>query len=422
MLPPNTLPKMNSTSIHPTTGSLDCTRRQFLARAGVATIGAAILPAQLACGQTAVPKLDIGLIGCGGRGRWIADLFAASGRFNVVAGADYFASQTAELAKKHNLPAERCFSGLSGYRKLLDLKLDAVVIESPPYFHPEQAAAAVAAGKHVYLAKPIAVDVPGSVSVGESAKLAAQKKQVFLVDFQTRAHPAYQEVVRRVHNGDVGRLVSIYAEYQTNLIFQAWDDARRKTPSDPEVRLRSWGVDRVLSGDVIVEQNIHALDVASWFANGEPLKAYGAAGRARPFVGDCRDHFAVLFFYPDDLVVTFSSKQVGYGYDDIMVRAHGLTGTAETHYAGKVGLRSREDIFNSDSNGLYGKGAELNIATFHDAITKGDYSNSTVAPSVRSNLTGILGRLAAERQGEVTWKEMLQTAERLTFDTRGLQA
>jgi predicted dehydrogenase len=405
-----------------TAGSCDLTRRQFLARTGAVALGVTLLQPPLARGQAAGPKLDIGLIGCGGRGRWIADLFAASGRFNVVAGADYFPSQTAALAKTHNLSAERCFSGLSGYRRLLDLKLDAVVIESPPYFHPEQAAAAVAAGKHVYLAKPAAVDVPGALSIAESAKLAAQKKQVFLVDFQTRAHPAYQEVVRRVHNGDVGRLVSIYAEYQTNLIFQGWDDELRKSPKDPEVRLRSWGVDRVLSGDVIVEQNIHALDVASWFANAEPLKAYGAAGRARPFVGDCRDHFAVLFFYPNGLVVTFSSKQVGYGYDDIMVRAHGLTGTAETHYAGKLWLRSRDDIFNGDSNGLYGKGAELNIAAFHDAITKGDYSNLTVAPSVRSNLTGILGRLAADRQGEVSWKEMLQTAERSTFDTRGLKA
>jgi predicted dehydrogenase len=413
---------MNTNLDLTTAGSLDLTRRQFLVRAGAASLGATLLQPQLAHSQTAGPKLDLGLIGCGGRGRWIADLFAASGRFNVVAGADYFSGQTAELAKKHNLPAERCFSGLSGYRKLLDLKLDAVVIESPPYFHPEQAAAAVAAGKHVYLAKPAAVDVPGALLIAESAKLAAQKKQVFLVDFQTRAHPAYQEAVRRVHQGDLGRLVSIYAEYQTNLIFQGWDDELRKSSSDPEVRLRTWGVDRVLSGDVIVEQNIHALDVASWFANAEPLKAYGAAGRARPFVGDCRDHFAVLFFYPNDLVVTFSSKQVGYGYDDIMVRAHGLTGTAETHYSGKVWLRSREDIFNSDSNSLYAKGTELNIAAFHDAITKGDYSNPTVAPSVRSNLTGILGRLAADRQGEVTWKEMLQTAERWTFDTSGLKA
>ena len=95
---------------------------------------------------------------------------------------------------------------------------------------------------------------------------------------------------------------------------------------------------------------------------------------------------------------------------------------AETHYAGKVWLRSRDDIFNGDTTGLYGKGAELNIAAFHDAITKGDYSNPTVAPSVRSNLTGILGRLAADRQGEVTWKDMLQTAERSTFDTSGLKA
>jgi predicted dehydrogenase len=216
--------------------------------------------------------------------------------------------------------------------------------------------------------------------------------------------------------------VTVYAEYQTSLMFQERDNQVRKDPNNPEVRLRAWGIDRVLSGDVITEQNIHALDVATWFVNADPIKAYGQGGRARPFIGDCWDHYSVLFFFPDDLVVTFTAKQVGFGFDDIMVRAHGMTGTAETNYGGKVWLRSRDDAFNGDSNNIYLVGVERNIATFYDSITKGDFSNPTVAPSVRSNLTTILGRTAAYKRTEVTWADMMRTNEKWSFDTKGLKA
>lgn len=402
-------------------GSLDLTRRQFLARTGTAAAGFTILAPHLVRGAEANSKLDVGVIGCGGRGAWIADLFAKSGKFNVVAAMDYFQDRTDTVAKKHNIAAENCFNGLSGYKRLLERKLDAVAIETPPYFHPEQVKAAVDAGKHVYLAKPPAVDVPGCRSIGADGQRATEKKLAFVVDFQTRAHPAYQEVLKRVHDDGIGKLVTVYAEYQTNLMFEQRDAQVRKDPQNPEVRLRAWGIDRVLSGDVITEQNIHALDVATWFVNADPIKAIGTGGRARPFLGDCWDHYSVLFEFPNDLTVTFTAKQVGYGYDDIMVRAHGMTGTAETHYSGKVWLRSREDAFNGDTASLYVKGPEANIVAFYDAITKGDFSNPTVAPSVRSNLTTILGRTAAYKKAEVTWAEMLKANEKWEADLKGLK-
>jgi predicted dehydrogenase len=233
--------------------------------------------------------------------------------------------------------------------------------------------------------------------------------------------PSYQEVLSRVHKGDIGKLVTVYAEYQTNLMFEDRDGQLRKAPQDPEVRLRSWGIDRVLSGDVITEQNIHALDVATWFVNADPIRAYGQGGRARPFLGDCWDHYSVLFFFPNDLVVTFTAKQVGFGYDDIMVRAHGTTGTAETNYGGKCWLRSRDDVFEGETNNIYQVGVERNITTFYDKISKGDCSNATVEPSVRSNLTTILGRTAAYRGTEVTWSGLLKANEKWEFDAKGLK-
>ena len=166
---------------------------------------------------------------------------------------------------------------------------------------------------------------------------------------------------------------------------------------------------------------IHALDVATWIVNAHPIKAYGRGGRSRRFLGDCWDHYSVLFFFPNDLIVTFSAKQVGYGFDDIMVRAHGTTGTAETNYGGPCWLHSREDRFDGKTDNIYQVGVERNMVTFYDNITKGDTSNPTVAQSVRSNLTTILGRTAAYKGGEVTWDEMMRANEKWAFDGPALK-
>jgi myo-inositol 2-dehydrogenase / D-chiro-inositol 1-dehydrogenase len=409
-------------SSKPTLSAHEVTRRRFLAGAGTAAVGFTLLKPELVRGAEANAKLDVGLIGGGGRGAWIARLFAKSGRYNVVAAADYFQDRVDSVAKDHNIPEANRYVGLNGYKRLLEQKLDAVIVQTPPYFHPEQIAAAVAAGKHVYCAKPLAVDVPGCQSIAESGKQATAKKQALYVDFQTRIMPAYQEVVSRIHKGEIGKLVSVYAEYQTSIMFEGRDAEVRKAPNNPEVRLRAWGIDRILSGDVITEQNIHALDVATWIVNADPIKAYGTGGRARPFLGTCWDHYSVLFYFPDDLMVTFSAKQVGYGFDDIMVRAFGMTGSAETNYGGKCWLSSREDKYTGDTPNIYQVGAERNIAAFYDKVTQGDFSNSTVVPSVRSNLTTILGRTAAYKKAEVTWDEMMKANEKWEFDTKGLKA
>jgi len=120
-----------------------------------------LIKPSLVFGAEANSVLEIGLIGCGGRGSWIADLFGASGKYRLVACADYFQDKADAMSDKHKIERSRRYTGLSGYKRLLEGKLDAAVIERPPYFHPQQAADAVNAGKHVYLAKPIAVDAPG---------------------------------------------------------------------------------------------------------------------------------------------------------------------------------------------------------------------------------------------------------------------
>ena len=295
------------------------TRRQFLATAGASALSLAVAQPGLARGAESESKINIGLIGCGGRGTWIADLFLKNGHYNLAAVADYFPDKAEAAGEKFQVDKARRFTGLSAYRRLLEQKLEAVVIESPPYFHPEHAAAAVEAGKHVYCAKPIAVDVPGCQTMAESGRKATEKKLVFLVDFQTRAHPSYQEAVRVVHAGGIGKIISGEAGYQTRRHLGPHGCGCSGTiRHNDEARLRAWGADRTLSGDIITEQNIHALDVASWILDAAPLRAYGAGGRTRPPVPNgVWDNFSVIFDYPNDVRLTFSSKQDGKFWDDI---------------------------------------------------------------------------------------------------------
>lgn len=394
-------------------------RRTFLAGSSAVASFAVLAPSTV-FGTQANSKINIGLIGCGGRGTWIMDFFKKQGGYQVAACADYFKDKADAAGDKHEIPAAMRFTGLYGYRDLL-AKVDAVAIESPPYFHPMQAADAVAAGRHVYLAKPVAVDVPGCETIAESGRKATAKKLAFQVDFQTRAHPAYQEAVKRVHAGAIGQLVCGEATYQCPTYFQGMDAEYRKKTGDPEARLRAWAVDRILSGDVITEQNIHSLDVAAWILDAAPVKAVGTGGKARPFAGDCWDHFSVIFTYPKDFILTFCSKQVGKYWDDIQCRVYGTEGTIDTHYGGAVLVHCDDKYNGGQTSNIYADGVAQNVQTFHDNITKGDFANPSVASSVRSNLTTILGRTAAYTRKEITWDQMMKKAEHWEFPLKALK-
>ena len=221
-------------------------RRRFLADAGVTALAFSIVKPDLVRGSQANSKIDLGLIGCGGRGTWIADLFKKHGGYNIVALADYFPDRVEAAGNKLGVPASSRFTGLSAYRRLLEQKLDAVAIESPPFFHPIQAADAVAAGKHVYLAKPAAVDVPGCMTIEQSAKKATASQRCFLIDFQTRATAPFIEAMRRVHGGALGSFVFGEATYHAEDPFLEKVDAVKS--GTPEGVLRGWGLSREYLG------------------------------------------------------------------------------------------------------------------------------------------------------------------------------
>jgi myo-inositol 2-dehydrogenase/D-chiro-inositol 1-dehydrogenase len=409
-------------------------RREFLNRATGTVAALAVLKPLIGMTQTNQPavkppaferKIKLGVIGLGGRGHWIADLFRQHGGYEMHAVCDYFPDRAKSVGDSLGVEASRQFSGLSGYQRLIASGMEAVAIESPPYFHPQQAATAVDAGKHVYCAKPVAVDVPGCRTVEASGQKATTKKLVFIVDFQTRADEFYIEAMRRVHAGEMGKIAFAEGIYHADSPWAQWYDALGKNPKDPETKLRAWGLDKVLSGDMITEQNIHTLDVVNWVMGAAPLHAVGSCGlSSRPKVGTCADHFACYFQFPDGVGVTFSSRQFN-GYDTmpegIRVRAFGQKGVLETEYGGNVMIRGDNFYRGGKSPGIYEAGARANIATFYANITAQNFENLTVAPSVQSNLITILGRTAAYRGELVTWEKLLAANERLEADLSGLK-
>ena len=400
-------------------------RRNFLAGAGASAVAFSIVKPELVHGADANNKVKIGLIACGGRGTWISKFFQQHGGYQLTAVADYFEDRISQYGDMFDIPAANRFTGLSGYKRMLDKKLvDAIVIESPPYFHPEQAAAGVEAGVHVYTAKPIAVDVPGCLTMEESGKKATQKKLCFQVDFQTRANPFYQEAIKRIHEGAIGDYVFGESSYHAGFPFERQLEYWKEIKNDPSMRIRAWGLDKALSGDIITEQNIHTLDVCSWIMNAAPVKAWGLCGLRMRQVGECHEWFTITYEYPGSIGISFSSRQFeGFGtkYEGIRNRMFGTTGEIETEYGGEVVIRGKNPYAGGNTGDIFSDGVAANVATFHKSITEGNYANPTVAPSVRSNLVTVLGRTAAYKKEVVTWDEIMKNKEKLEANLKGLK-
>ncbi len=379
-------------------------RRTFLKSAS----GLLILRPATVFGSQANSALSVGIVGCGGRGNYVGGMFQEYAGARITALHDPFEDRLAAIREKLNLSSPRTFTGLEGYRELVETAIDAVLVMSPPYWHPEQTRAAVDAGKHVYVAKPIAVDVAGCLDFLAAGRLAARKKLSLLVDFQTRAQPAFQQAAERVHRGDIGELVFGHIYYHAGRL------RPKGLPhlSPEQNRLRNWVFDKALSGDIIVEQNIHVLDVANWYANTRPVRAVGTGGRkARTDVGDCWDHFIVQFDYPDEVKVDFSSGQFIKGYSDLCMRFYGSLGTVDSHYRGVVRITGDHPWEGEQGNTMH-IGTSTNVKNFAAAVRAGKPVNNA-AVSVESNLTAVLGRMAAYKREPVTWDEMIASNERL---------
>ncbi len=390
-----------------------------MASTATATTFAIMSPA-LAFGLEANSRVTAGVVGLGGRGGWIAEHVSNHAGFQVTAVADYFPEVAQSVGEKLKVPKERCFSGLNGYRHVIESKVDAIFLETPPFFFPQHAPAAVEAGCHVYMAKPVAVDVPGTLSILESGRKATRDRKVFLVDFQTRTDPFHIEAIRKVREGMLGKLCLLSSFYHD----ECFADPPKGKTIENLLRNLAWVNDTALGGAYIVNCDIHAVDVALWIAGDVPVSAVGFSGRNRPDAqNDSHDCYAISFQFKDGLVMTDHSEHIRNGTPfKSGCYTYGEKAYLEAHYAGKTSIRGTDDGYaGGESPNLYPEGMQRNVDTFHKSIVAGKSDNPTLEPSVNATLATLLGREAALKGRRMTWDELLSDTTRREPDLTGLK-
>jgi predicted dehydrogenase len=403
------------------TGTKGMTRRNFMSGMGAAAFSFTIIQPNTVKGTRANSRIEAGCIGLGNRGKMIAGMLEKHGGYQITAVADYFAYLAETVGEQLKVAKARRFSGLSGCKKLIRSKVDAVFLETPPYCFCEHVEAAVEAGCHVYIAKPLGCDVPGCLKIAEMARRATANKRVFLVDFQTRTDPYYIEGVKRVQEGVIGRIGMLSSEYN--------DESFRDPPKTANIESRLqhliWVNDNELGGSYLVNAGIHAIDVALWIAGQRPISAMGSSRttRSEPH-GDSHDVYSVTFEFADGLILNHRGEHLKNRSEfRCECFAQGQDGYLETGYTGRVRiLGNRGGYRGGEVINLYPRGAERNIDTFYKCVSTGIYENPTIEPSVNATLTTILGREAAMRNTKLTWDEVIQENKKLEVNLAGLKA
>jgi predicted dehydrogenase len=390
-------------------------RRLFLG--GVAAAASLMRPAQA---RDANSKIEIGIVGLGARGRMITKMIRDHGGYHIKSMCDYFQDVVDKAGVEFGVDAKSRFSGLNGYRGVVDSGIDAIFLETPPYCFPDHVEAAVAAGLHVYMAKPVACDVPGALRVLDAAKRAKGAGKVFLIDFQMRTDPLIIEGIKRVQRGDVGPLGMICSQYTD----EGFDDPPLTANIESRLQNLVWVNDDAIGGGFHVNAGIHAVDAALWIIGQMPVSAIGSSRIARKDPhGDSHDTLSITYEFADGLLLNHIGEHLRNRYEwHCDALAFCLNGHLETSYNGRVRLLGNNAGWaGGETKGLYERGAIVNIAAFHECLQKNDCENPTVEPSINSTLATILGREACRRKGRLTWQEMLAENHSIPPDLSGLK-
>ena len=275
--------------------------------------------------------IHVGLVGCGGRGSGAAnDCVKSSPGVRIVALADAFEDRMSGLKNKYKVSNNRCFVGIDAYKKLMALdNVDMVILATPPGFRPVQFAEAIRRGKHVFMEKPVAVCPAGIKMVIEASEKATEKGLAVVAGTQRRHEPQYIETMKRIHDGAIGEIVSAQCYWNQGGL---WVNKRRPNQGDVEWQIRNWLYFAWLSGDHIVEQHVHNIDVINWAFNAFPDQVHGLGGRqyrTGPEYGDIFDHFGIEFFYPGDVRTISTCRQIEGTTNRIGERVVGTKGISD---------------------------------------------------------------------------------------------
>jgi predicted dehydrogenase len=424
-------------NVHPhNAASPKTTRRAWLRRCGAA-LGAGAALAALDISRSAHAAGDetirLGFVGCGNRGGGAClEALSTRGPVKLVAMGDLFApriertlanlGKREELRERIDVPQDRQFVGFDAYRKVIDAGVDLVIFATPPHFRPIHYAAAVKAGKHVFLEKPLCVDAPGYRMLLEANEEAKKKRLSVGVGLQRHHQRNYLDGVRKIRDGALGTLQFVRTYF--NMPGSRAAATRQAAMSEMEYQIRSWNLFCWLSGDHIVEQACHEIDVANWILGGPPIRANGLGGRQQrvgPGTGDIYDHHAVEFEHAGGVFHFCQARQQLGTWSQASDHVHGTRGMM-TIGSGAWGLgeatprtlRSKEyrgdNPYQREQDDL---AASIRGSGPH--VFEGDYGAA-------ASMTAVLGRMATYSGQMVTWEVATASTLRLAPECYALDA
>ena len=392
-------------------------RRDFLKVFAASAAFSLVKPLGVMAGEKINRPIRIGFIGTGNRGTYgVITAMSRNNNVELYALADLFRDRIDKvlphlnnLNKAKGLPniAEKnIYVGKNAYKELLkDDNVDAVVIATPAYAHPFIFEAAVKAHKHVYCEKPAAPDAYGALRMIKAAE--GVKDRSLVMGFQVRHSSAYDEMIRRVHNGDIGKIVAAELYYNSG-----GGSGKKPAVEDDEFRIRHHFQYLELSGGTFNDQAIHVMDICREVLKANPLYAVGHSSRKGVKIeyGNFNTNYQVLYKYPEDINVMVQQTSVGSATGGVVARFFGEKGTAEAKYDGGVFITGPNKWDSGIDNAL-GDADPNKGRSFIDSIVSGNYINQIEA-GCNSTLMAILGREAAAKGEKLTWDELIKSKQR----------
>ena len=360
---------------------------------------AALVPFQAVRGTAQNSAVKVGLIGAGSRGTNDARILAKNPGARIVAVCDIVDEQIQAAKTKIPAPDAKAYTD---YRDVLASDVDAVVIATPVFLHPEHFEAALKAGKHIYIEKPAGLDVAGCKRVMKLAD-GADRKLNITFGFQQRYGGVYVKAKQMLDSGAIGKIREVHGEF-IKFALQG-NEPVPPPPRNGREKMEQWKLWRSMFGEVIVETYCHNLDAINWFMGAHPLKAYGTGGRTVEKRGDLLDHLNVTYDYPGTVQATFIGSQIAPRFyrsnHERYIGENGMIQTAREYWIHNVG------------KGPVTEKAERDITIdalddFVRRIAEGKPENTGVR-AAESTLTAVLGQMAIDQRREVTWEEMMKS-------------
>ena len=364
--------------------------------------------------------LKAGIIGCGSRGSGAAQNFLDAGpNLSVVALGDTFSDRIetcrSRLKEKYNqnIPDNMCFTGFDNYKKVIDSGVDVVIVATPPAFRPAHFKYAVNAGKHVFLEKPLAVDPVGVRSIIADSRKALSQGLCVFTGTQRHHQRCYIESYKQVQSGLIGEIVGGNVYWNQP---QLWFRTKQAGWTDMEWMIRDWVNWTWLSGDHIVEQHIHNLDVFNWFSGQRPVKAIGFGARHRRVTGDQFDMFSVDYLYEGGFHLHSMCRQINGCSGP---NTEFIQGTKGAWYGGDGRREDNHKITDLKGNVLWKYDFEKEKEDFqqnaamvleHVNLINHIRDNSPIClaeDTAISTMTAIMGRISAYTGAEVTWDDVM---------------